>query len=80
MSCRLCRWEGETSAKNDGDGDGDNDEEEGRHFSSPSLPSLPSRKMMGRKGKRNVVIWRANASAAGDREGERLRALGPDRH
>lgn len=68
MSCVGCvdGKASDTCEKNDGDGDGNNDEEEeGRHFSSPSLPSLPSRKMMGRKRKRNVVIWRANASAAG---------------
>jgi hypothetical protein len=50
--------------QNDGNGDVDNvDNDEGHHLLSPSLPSLPSWKMMGRKGKRKrkMAIWHMNA-------------------
>jgi hypothetical protein len=64
MSCAGCvdGKASDTCAKNDADEGGD---DEGHHLSSPSLPSLPSRKMMGRKRKRRVAIRRANAGVAG---------------
>jgi len=63
MSCVGCvdGKASDTCAKNDGDGDGDDDyDDEGHRLSSPSLPS---RKMMGRKRKRKMAMRRANAGA-----------------
>lgn len=63
MSCVGCAdgKASDTRAMNDGDGAGD-DDDEGHHLSSPSPPNLPSRKMMGRK--RKMEILRANAGVA----------------
>jgi hypothetical protein len=55
----------DTCAKNDGEGEGDDDDDEVHHLPSPSLPSLPSRKMMGKRRKRTTAIRRANAGVAG---------------
>jgi hypothetical protein len=66
MSCVGCvdGKASDTCAKNDGDGDDEGGGGEGHHhLSSPSLPSLPSRKTMGRK--RKMAILRANAGVAG---------------
>jgi hypothetical protein len=68
MSCVGCVGgkASDTCAKKDGEGDddGDDDGEGHRHLSSPSLPSLPSRKMMGRTRKRRMAIRRADAGVA----------------
>jgi len=50
-------------AKNDGDGDddGDDEDDEGHHLSSPSLPS---RKILGKKRKRMMAIRRADVGVA----------------
>jgi hypothetical protein len=71
MSCVGCvdGKASDTCAKDDGDG-GD----EGHHLSSPSLRSLRSRKMMGRK--RKMAIRRANAGVAGTGRGSGCSAGG----
>ncbi len=59
MSCdgRVDGMESDTCANGD-------DDDEYHHLSSPSLPSLPSRRMMGRKVKRKkMAIPRANVVA-----------------
>jgi hypothetical protein len=67
MSCVGCvdGKASDTCAKNDGDGDDDDDDDDddkGHHLSSPSLPT---RKMMGRKRMRMKAVRRVNACAAG---------------
>jgi hypothetical protein len=60
MSCVGCvdGKASDTCAKDDGD-------DEGHHPSNPSLPSLLSQKMMGRKRKSKMAIRHENAGVAG---------------